>query len=34
MNTGKSLQICVQVIPQNILEGFRLKDEDDYDDNI
>lgn len=30
----KSLQICVQVIPQNILEGFRLKDEDDYEDNI
>ena len=30
MNTGKQPQICVKVILQNILESFRLKDEDDY----
>ena len=34
MNTGKQPQICVKVILQNILESFRLKDEDDYEDNI
>ena len=30
----KVTTICVKVIPQSILESFRLKDEDNYEDNI